>query len=385
MRSRGKLMNVIDIEKKCVGCGACVDVCPKNVLSLKPNADGFYEPRIVGETCIDCNQCVRVCPAIEPFKGARDSDYYYGWANDERIRAQSTSGGAFSTLANEILKSGGVVFGAKYSEDRKAVEMASTEECDLDALRKSKYCQARSCGLYKKMAQELQAGKKVMLTGTPCQITAARKYFGENENLLLVAFICGGVIPDKVLREHVEWLEKKYKSEVEYINIRDKSKGWSTMRIQVGFKNGKVYQRYYKFDYYYYYYTPNLKNEQCMTCSFTNHDAVDISIADFWGFRKEKIQNDDKGMSLICAHTEKGKAIVAQIKDKMILHPLKEEQAQYAFREKQHTAAAIRKRAEFLRQVRETSFIRAARKNFFKGGMAVVFIKTVIGKILRRK
>lgn len=378
-------MNILDINKKCVGCGACVDACPKDALALQHNIDGFYVPAIINTSCIDCNRCVKVCPVIDTPKRVRSSVYYYGWAKDEEIRANSTSGGAFSVLANSVLGHNGVVFGAKYSDDKKSVLMASTEECNLEDLRKSKYCQSTPCGLYKKIANALKEGRQVMLTGTPCQITAAKKCFGENENLLLVAFICGGVIPDTALKEYIEWIENKYKSKVKYLNIRDKGKGWSVMRIKVGFENGKVYSRHYQLDYYYYYYTPNLKNEQCMTCSFTNHDCVDISIADFWGFRREKLEHDDKGLSLICAHTKKGREALDEIKNEMILFDLEEQQVSYAFQEKAHSEKAFVKRREFLEQVRNSSFIEAAKKNHFRGGMGAVCLRAVIRKIFKKK
>lgn len=42
----------------CTGCGACVEACPVEALSLR---DGKAE--VDGDKCIDCGVCVGECPA----------------------------------------------------------------------------------------------------------------------------------------------------------------------------------------------------------------------------------------------------------------------------------------------------------------------------------
>ena len=42
----------------CIGCGACVGVCPTGSLSL--NEEGKSECN--ADTCIDCGACVATCP-----------------------------------------------------------------------------------------------------------------------------------------------------------------------------------------------------------------------------------------------------------------------------------------------------------------------------------
>ena len=50
-------------QEKCVGCGACVNVCPVEAISMK---DG--KAVINQEKCIKCGKCLTVCPqdAIKP-------------------------------------------------------------------------------------------------------------------------------------------------------------------------------------------------------------------------------------------------------------------------------------------------------------------------------
>lgn len=378
-------MNIIEISKKCVGCGACVDICPVNSLKLNCDENGFYKPEVSNETCVDCGKCIKCCPVVNQEVADRNRKFYYGWNNDETVRKNSSSGGVFSLLAEKILSEGGVVFGARYSEDYKSVVMSSTEESDLDQLRRSKYCQSFSNGMYRKAQSYLNDGKKVMIVGTPCQISAARKFFKNQENLLLVDFLCGGVTPSTVFAEYTEYLEKKYNSKIKSINMRDKSRGWTKASVRVEFENGRVYSSRYQFDYYYYYYcTPYLKNDACLSCSFTDHNDADITIADFWGYKKANVEKDEKGISLICTYTKKGQVYVDLMKENMTLCSLEASYAAYGYKEKSHTPQAIAKREAFLSNVKSASFIQAARNDYFKNGKLGVLTKIIARKVLRK-
>ena len=54
-------------EEKCVGCTACVDVCPAGALAFKDAIDGQEDPKRVmihyTDTCIFCGQCEAACIA----------------------------------------------------------------------------------------------------------------------------------------------------------------------------------------------------------------------------------------------------------------------------------------------------------------------------------
>ncbi len=376
-------MHICSIEKNCVGCGACVDICPRNALQLELNEFGFYRPAIIEDKCVECKKCIKVCPEINSHNKANTFSCFYGWSNNEEVRNASSSGGIFSELSQLFLNDGGVVFGAAYSHDNKSICMSSSLERGLDDLRRSKYCQSRSNRLYHNIDLQLKLTKKVILTGTPCQIAAARLYFGDHPNLLLVDFMCGGVAPETAYRNYIESQERTYGAKVRNVNFRYKGSGWKNPKIKIQFENGKTYLQSYKLDYYYYYYcTKAMKNDACTTCRHTQHQGADITIADFWGYHNVKgLKDDGKGISLICAYTAKGREYIDKLKTSATLVEIDSQFAAYAFHDKSISQIDENQRRLFLAEIRDTSFIQAAKNNYFKGGMIAVFAKRLVNKI----
>ena len=109
-------------KTKCVGCGCCAFMCPSHCITLKPDNEGFIYPYVDEGTCIKCGKCHQVClvenplphPSI-PFPKTMMAAYI---RNDD-TRMASSSGGIFPALAHDIIKKGGVVYGAAFiSNDR---------------------------------------------------------------------------------------------------------------------------------------------------------------------------------------------------------------------------------------------------------------------------
>lgn len=374
-------MNIFDVQKSCVGCSGCIDICPVGALEISKDVHGFYIPKLKENFCVSCGKCIEVCPAINKRSGDRDSKYYYGWSTDEAIRASSSSGGAFRAISDYILHQDGIVFGARYSDDCYSVIMDSTKNVSIETLQRSKYVQADATGLYSHIKESLKQGEKVLLTGTPCQIATARKQFGNDKNLVLIDFLCGGVPSPDCYTQYIQWLEKKYKSKVVSVNFRDKKTGWGTHAIRVCFENGKVYFSKFDYDPYFTAFLSSLtKRKACIDCEFTTHRVSDITIADFWGYKAAQVSNDKKGISLIVAHTSKGKDIINDIEN-FHIHTLDEKYGNYGFFPRTNIEEKQQNQETFMREFEKFGFEKAMYKSFYKNGKTGVLIRKVKKRI----
>lgn len=103
----------ICVVERCTGCLACYNACGSNAIEIVRDDEGFDRPVVNEDKCVSCGKCVRSCPVNNP---VRVDDYeksvYACWLKDKEARKTSTSGGAFSAIAEVILNQNGVVYGA---------------------------------------------------------------------------------------------------------------------------------------------------------------------------------------------------------------------------------------------------------------------------------
>lgn len=197
------MINIED-KKECCGCSACVQRCPKQCIVMKEDEEGFLYPVVDKEVCIDCGLCEQVCPVLRQREEREPLEVYAAFNKNEEVRMQSSSGGIFTALAEPIIKEGGVVFGARFNEDWEVVhDYVETVE-GLSAFRGSKYVQSRIGCTFSQAEQFLKQGRKVLFSGTPCQIAGLKLFLRkEYENLLSVDFICHGVPSPGVWRQYL--------------------------------------------------------------------------------------------------------------------------------------------------------------------------------------
>lgn len=189
----------------CCGCNSCVQRCPKSSITMREDEEGFLYPDVDESTCIDCGLCETVCPVIHQSTVRKPIAVCAAKNKDEKIRLSSSSGGAFTALAESVIDEDGVVFGAKFDEDWSVVHDYMETREGLAAFRGSKYVQSRIGDSFKKAEQFLKAGRKVLFSGTPCQIAGLKRFLRkEYDNLLTVDFICHGVPSPGVWREYLK-------------------------------------------------------------------------------------------------------------------------------------------------------------------------------------
>ena len=164
-------------------------------IQMIPDEEGFLYPVVDTETCIHCGRCEQVCPvSAKREEKSFPQEAYVLQHRDEDVRHESTSGGAFSAIAEWIIGQGGVVFGAAFTDDFTVIHTAVVEKKDLWKFRNSKYVQSDVGRTYEEAAACLSQGRWGCYSGTPCQIEGLAAYLGKPyERLITVDIVCHGV------------------------------------------------------------------------------------------------------------------------------------------------------------------------------------------------
>ena len=221
-------------KKDCCGCTACVQVCPKQCILFKEDEEGFLYPEIDQTICIDCGRCDLVCPVINPYENRKPIKTYAAKNKDECIRKKSSSGGIFTLLAEQTVKEGRCVFGARFDDNWDVVHDYEETINGLAKFRGSKYTQSNIGNTYRQCKEQLKQSRKVLYSGTPCQIAGLNHFLNKDyHNLITVDFVCHGVPSPKVWRLYKQELLNKDQdihtqnaSEFTCISFREKIVGW---------------------------------------------------------------------------------------------------------------------------------------------------------------
>lgn len=318
----------------CTGCMSCYNKCPVSAITMAEDEEGFQRPLIDENICIECGACQNVCPVLHKATAYEfPKEVYACWSKDNEIRSCSTSGGIFSELANYVFEHDGIVYGVRLQEDgKKAFHFRGTDKNALCEMRGSKYVQSDVGNSFQDVYRDLSEEKLVLFSGTPCQIAGLRKYLGkEYPNLICCDLVCHGVPSPKIYQDYLEYMEKKYNDKPQKIWFRDKSKGWEEFCMKIQFHNGKIYKNSTYKDYYIRGFLRNLYlRPSCHECAYTSTDRVsDLTIADFWGYRREswKARDTDEGISMCMINSEKGKNIYDCISNRMVSYKKTVEEA----------------------------------------------------------
>ena len=308
----------------CTGCSACSQSCPSNCITMIADNEGFLYPHINHNKCVDCNLCKQVCPVLNKVKDTLVTPQAIAAINkNEEIRLDSSSGGVFTALAETILDDGGVVFGAGFDGDMKVVHKFCTQKNDLSEFRMSKYVQSDIGDSYLVARNFLEEGKKVLFTGTPCQIGGLYAYLNKDyDNLFTQDIICHGVPSPKVFREYLLLRERNAASTVRKISFRNKKTGWKKYSVVLHFENGKEYSKVLTEDTFMKGFLNHLYlRPSCSLCSFKQiHRQSDITLADFWGSENLSSHfNDNKGVSLVLVHSSEGQNLFERIAPELLI------------------------------------------------------------------
>lgn len=288
---------------------------------MTADAEGFVFPRVDTDKCVDCGLCERVCPMLHPESERTVQRVYGAKHSEETVRKSSSSGGVFSLLAERFIDQGGEVVGCLLDEHMQAVHAVASRKEDLIAFRSSKYVQSNLEGIFVKIRASLKNGKRVMFTGTPCQVAGLRRFLMKPyENLFCVDVLCHGVPSPKLFRDYLRKMERLYGGEARHVNFRCKRKEWKRLYMNIIFDNGRDYFKYCEYDWYMkLFLADSSQRNSCFHCPFTTvHRQGDISLGDFWGIGREYPKLDDnKGISLVIVNSDAGLAMYREISDRL--------------------------------------------------------------------
>lgn len=307
----------ICVPASCTGCGLCSNICPVNAITMVNGRNDFLFPKIDAAVCIKCNQCAKKCPANQIIdRSINVKKTYAAWNKNRVIRKSSSSGGIFSVLAERILSEGGVVVGVAL-QNLEARHIIVSSMSELSALYGSKYVQSYTGDVYKQVKVQLEIGKKVLFSGTPCQIHAIRQFLEKDyDNLICVDVICHGVPSLSMLHKHIAEVSRERKAKD--IKFRYKDPYWDYSYVRVEYAdNGVPYQRLTVDDDYFHLFNISFSIRQsCHECHYAcTHRQGDITLADYWGYRAHnfKMNNYFGGISLILVNSYKGQKLLDDV------------------------------------------------------------------------
>ena len=315
---------MIDIKNKskCCGCGACYNACPANAITMKEDEYGFKYPKIDSARCTNCGLCERVCPILKTTIQSKEVlKAYAAYMKNEEIRKQSSSGGIFTLLAEYIIKQNGVVFGAQFDESYKVIHSDVDNIHDLGKFRGSKYVQSDILESYKKVKKLLDENRKVLFTGTPCQIEGLKSFLKrEYENLYTQDIICHGVPSPLVWEKYKEFRKSIDGKSPVKIDFRNKDTGWKMFNMKFDYDKFSYFQNQRNDLFMQAFLKNTCLRDSCYSCAFKNENKVsDITLGDYWGIQNVHPEmDDDKGTSAIIINSSKGQELFEAIKQDLV-------------------------------------------------------------------
>ena len=306
-------------EYDCSGCGACSVRCPKQCIRMVKQQDRFLYPEIDTSRCISCHLCEQVCPYENGAPLKQPAKTYAAVSKNAPDVANSSSGGLFSLIAGAVLDGGGVVYGAALDENLVCRHIRADNRADLKHLQKSKYVQSVSYDVYPEIIEMLKDGRKVLFSGTACQVAGLKNLAkGIDERLFTIDVACHGVPSQDNFHSYIQYLEKKHGGPVCAVDFRYKTPGrWGHyFAYEIEREDRQQFQcAPYKSPYYYLFLHGFIFRKSCYRCIYAQMERVgDLTLADFWGLQQEDVPFDiSNGVSAVAVNTEKGKALLGQI------------------------------------------------------------------------
>lgn len=320
----------------CCGCGACSQACPHSCISMRADKEGFLYPETDTSSCVRCGLCMNACPSLNSATERKPQETFAAVNKSNDVRDASSSGGFFTLMAEDVIRKGGIVFGAVFNDDWQVVHGSAETMEQLKAMRGSKYVQSDTGKVYRSIRAALRSGRKVLFTGTPCQVAGLKRFLGRDYDLLLTAdVICHGVPSPRVWKAYLEknlsvarrrnpfaaWkYRKKPMRQIRNIEFRNKCKGWLDYHFRMQTAGGRILGKridelHRENDYMKLFLNNVCLRPSCYKClARCGKSHSDLTMADFWNVQLvTEGFSDNRGTSLVLCNTQKGIDAFAQL------------------------------------------------------------------------
>ena len=276
---------------------------------MLPDQEGFLTPVIDSSLCINCGLCDKVCPMAhsDKLESKCHDNVYVGALKDLQELSKSQSGGAFWALAKAVIQNEGIVYGCGYKGHFVAAHKRAETIEQCEEFRKSKYVQSDMGDCYMQIQEDLQAGRNVLFSGTPCQCAGLQSFLGKKyENLIVCDIICHGVPTPLLTEKYIAECEKQYGDKIVGFNYRyydGVSLIWGRHLEKIDFSKGDSILATKLSNLY---YSSAFLRKSCNICPFGNKATSDVTIADAWGCKNYApgIENTNRGVSEILIHSK---------------------------------------------------------------------------------
>lgn len=303
---------VLADRPRCTGCSACAAACPGDAISMVRDKEGFAFPSVDPAKCVRCGVCTNTCPVLHSREQKPLPAAFAAWNREADIRRDSTSGGAFSALADYVLEGGGVVFGAALDGRQRLRHIPCFRKEDLWRLRGAKYVQSDLEGIFREVRQCLET-RQVLFSGTPCQVDGLYRYLGGRpENLTTCDLVCQGVPSPGVWEDMARLIEKKRGRELQTVRFRSKVEGWKNSHFTAVYGDGTVDTRpLFETEYGRAFGRALFLRPSCYRCPYASVNRPgDFTLGDLWGLRPDELpEQQQKGVSLLLVNTPHGSHI----------------------------------------------------------------------------
>lgn len=307
---------VLAKHDRCTGCGACMSGCPRDAIAMERDKEGFAYPAVDADACVRCGHCTAICPILQGREPKPLPAVFAAWNRDDGIRRDSTSGGAFSALADYVLEGGGIVFGAAFDGNQHLRHVACFRKEDLWRLRGAKYVQSDLGETFRDIKKALET-RTVLFSGTPCQVDGLYRYLGRRpENLITCDLVCHGVPSPGVWEDMARSIEQRRHKGLQAVRFRNKVTGWKDSHFTAVYDDGSVDSApLFRTEYGRAFGRALFLRPSCHRCAYTNMNRPgDFTLGDFWGLRPDELpEQQEKGINLLLVNTAHGSHIFDQL------------------------------------------------------------------------